>query len=47
MLSDLNEVVYKINALKNEIDTLRPINADQEMRLLQKIRLDWNFHSNS
>lgn len=37
----------KINHLKNEIDTLRPLDKDTEGRIQQKFRLDWNFHSNN
>ncbi len=35
-----------IDALRNEIDSLRPLKPEQENRLLQKIRMDWNYHSN-
>jgi Fic family protein len=36
------------NALEllQTLNALRPINADQERRIWQKFRLDWNFHSN-
>lgn len=34
-------------ALKKELDTLRPINKANELRIMQKFRLDWNFHSNN
>ena len=32
--------------LKKELDALRPIKKEDELRILQKFRLDWNFHSN-
>lgn len=32
--------------LKAELDALRPIDKDQEDRIMQKFRLDWNYHSN-
>lgn len=32
--------------LKQELDTLRPLNAEDEKRIMQKLRLDWNYHSN-
>lgn len=32
--------------LKGELDALRPISPEQEARILQKFRLDWNYHSN-
>jgi Fic family protein len=36
------------NALEllNTLNALRPISAEQERRIWQKFRLDWNFHSN-
>jgi Fic family protein len=32
--------------LKNQLDKLRPIDKEQEGRIMQKFRLDWNYHSN-
>jgi Fic family protein len=32
--------------LKIELDQLRPIDKEQEARIMQKFRLDWNYHSN-
>lgn len=32
--------------LKEALDNLRPIDAVQENRIMQKFRLDWNYHSN-
>jgi len=38
-----------INALelKKQLDALRPIDKEQEARIMQKFRLDWNYHSNN
>lgn len=33
--------------LKEDLDKLRPISTDQEAKIMQKLRLDWNYHSNS
>lgn len=33
--------------LKNELDELRPLDAEAEARIMQKFRLDWNYHSNN
>ena len=33
-------------ALKKELDALRPLSAEDEQRIMQKFRLDWNYHSN-
>ena len=40
------ENIQKAIALKEELDNLRPINQEQESRIMQKFRLDWNYHSN-
>ena len=32
--------------LKEELDQLRPLSSDDEQRIMQKFRLDWNYHSN-
>src|SRR4051812_17707494 len=41
------ELIYRIDALKNEIDALRPLSAEIEGRIMQKFRLDWNYHSSN
>jgi len=33
--------------LKEELDSLRPISKEQELKIMQKFRLDWNYHSNN
>jgi Fic family protein len=38
----LNQVLI----LKNELDALRPLGREQEAIIMQKFRLDWNYHSN-
>ena len=40
------ENILKALALKSELDSLRPIDKEQEDRIMQKFRLDWNYHSN-
>lgn len=32
--------------LKAELDKLRPLNKEQEAKIMQKFRLDWDYHSN-
>ncbi|MBE2232540.1 MAG: Fic family protein [Anaerolinea sp.] len=44
---DLRTLIDHIDALKAEIDTLRPIDAEQEARVRQMLRIDWNYHSNA
>ncbi len=43
-------MLYKQNLkraseLKNELDTYRPLSPEMEQRIMQKFRLDWNYHS--
>lgn len=45
MNSELKIIIEKIDQLWAEVDSYRPLKPEQEQRLLQKIRLDWNFHS--
>lgn len=45
--SGLQPLLEKIDRLRAEIDKLRPLSPEQEARVMQKFRLDWNFHSNS
>ncbi len=40
------ENLLKAIQLKEELDQLRPIDAIQEQRIMQKFKLDWNYHSN-
>lgn len=41
------EILEKAERLKAELDSLRPLDADAEGRIMQKFRLDWNYHSNN
>ena len=43
----INELLARIDALKTEIDQLRPLKPEVEHRIMQKFRLDWNYHSNA
>lgn len=38
--------IDKAIQLKSEVDALRPISKENELRIMQKFRLDWNYHSN-
>lgn len=40
------EQIAKALALKLELDTLRPIDQEREAIIMQKLRLDWDYHSN-
>lgn len=43
---ELNYLLENATNLKKQLDELRPIDIEVEQRILQKIRLDWNYHSN-
>lgn len=40
-------VIEQAIGLRAELDALRPISGEQERRIMQKFRLDWNYHSNN
>ena len=40
-------ILAQAENLKAELDKLRPLDADAEARIMQKLQLDWNFHSNN
>lgn len=44
---ELQELLQRIDALQAEINALRPLSPDLEGRIMQKFRLDWNFHSSN
>lgn len=46
-VSSLNELLQQIDQRKSEVDALRPLTPEQEDRIMQKFRLDWNYHSNA
>ncbi len=39
--------VEKSIKLKSELDSLRPLKKEDELRIMQKFRIDWNYHSNN
>ncbi|MCO6491274.1 MAG: hypothetical protein J5I98_22850 [Phaeodactylibacter sp.] len=41
------ELIQQADALKAELDQLRPLDETQEARIWQQFRLWWNYHSNS
>lgn len=45
--ANLQPLLEQIDRLKAEIEQLRPLSPEQEARVMQKFRLDWNYHSNS
>ena len=45
--ADLLKIEKEMDSLRDELASLRPIAEDRMNRLNQKLRLDWNYHSNS
>ncbi len=41
------EIIKQADALKAELDQLRPLDPSQEARIWQQFRLWWDYHSNS
>jgi len=41
------DILKEVDALKKQIDDMRPLAADVEGRVMQKLRLDWNYNSNA
>lgn len=39
--------IEKSLKLKQELDALRPLKKEDELRIMQKFRVDWNYHSNN
>lgn len=37
----------QVDVLKKQVDSLRPLPKEIEDRVLQKLRLEWNYHSNA
>ncbi len=41
------ETLEQATQLKARLEDLRPLEAEAEARIMQKFRLDWNYHSNN
>ena len=41
------DIITEIDRLKAELDELRPLSPDAAGRLAQKLRIEWNYHSNA
>ena len=40
-------IIEKLNDEKQQLDAIRPLSEEVEGRVMQKIRLEWNYHSNA
>ena len=43
----MESIIKEAIDLKKELDSLRPIETSDEQRIMQKFRLDWNYHSSN
>ncbi len=41
------KALEKVKQLKSKLDSLRPLDKEANARIMQKFRLDWNYHSNN
>jgi len=41
------ELTANIDSIKNQIDKSRPLSQEIEEKVMQKLRLEWNYHSNA
>lgn len=40
-------ILEEVDALKNQIDGMRPLSPEIEGRVMQKLKLEWNYNSNA
>lgn len=43
---ELQFLLDQAHSLKRDLDKFRPMESETESRIFQKLRLDWNYHSN-
>lgn len=46
-LMESDAIVGRADELKAELDAMRPLEADQVGRAMQRLRLEWTYHSNA
>jgi Fic family protein len=47
IVAELPQLLLRLDNLQKEIDSLRPLDADKLGRIVQRFRIDWNYHSNN
>ena len=45
--TDLDTLLTRVDALRDEIDAMRPLSDEQAGRAMQRLRLEWTYHSNA
>lgn len=46
-MASISALLVRVDALKSDLDALRPLDRELEERVLQKFRLWWTYHSNA
>ncbi|MEM6285900.1 MAG: Fic family protein [Bacteroidota bacterium] len=44
---DLDSLLARLDALRAEVDAMRPLTDEQVGRAMQRLRLEWTYHSNA
>jgi len=44
---ELAQIILRLDELKAEVDQYRPLEEAYVQKLTQKLKLEWNYHSNS
>ena len=39
-------IFENVQSIKKQLDSIRPLSQEVEGRVMQKLRLDWNYNSN-
>ena len=45
--ADLDSLLARVDALRDEIDAMRPLTPEQAGRAMQRLRIEWTYHSNA
>ncbi len=45
--TDLDALLARVDALRDEIDAMRPLSEEQVGRAMQRLRIEWTYHSNA
>ena len=45
--TDLDALLNRVDALRDEIDAMRPLTDEQAGRAMQRLRIEWTYHSNA
>ena len=43
----VKDIIARVDALREEVDAMRPLDPDQAGKAMQRLRLEWTYHSNA